>query len=521
MLVEMEALLHDKPGTLIELLAPISGNSCNIHGIFHGAKREKDNRIPVFVNFEIPDANYQQVIEQITQRLDEIDAQVLKFAPVGLSSRDVKAKRKGVLIILDGAADLPMAELDHRTPLEAANIPLLDEMAKTGINGTFTAMEPFKLVGSDTAIMSMLGYDPYSVYTGRGPLEVAGAGLDLQPGDVSLRCNYVTITDDMKILNRTAGYPREGTEELEAALNDIVLSDPKVDFEFRNSQDYRCVLRFRGYNISARISDMDPNYNAIPDVLDNLDRLQPGESKIILAKPTQTTPEAKNMAKILNEFVRKSHKVLKDLPYNLKRAAAGLPPANGILPRGPGETPSFQSFWSKWGINAGCVAGTGLVKGMAKLMGMEVPDVPGATGYIDTDYLAKARATVELINNNCDFVVVHVEGIDEVSHDKNHEAKIKAIEDTSEILIRHLVDNLPEETIYCMLSDHTTACATGDHTADYTAVTFWSKKPWFRRDGVGCFSEKDCLAGGLGRMMGRDIMPMMISYMGRMAKFGA
>lgn len=521
MIIELEALLEDKPGTLLELLAPISKNNCNILGIFHGTKREKDNRLPVFAKFEVPDDVYQQVIEEIGHCFTELNAEIIKFAPIGLTTRDVKAKRKGVIIILDGAADLPYSDYDNRTALEVAQIPTLDMMSREGINGAFTALEPSKLVGSDTAIMSILGYDPYKVYTGRGPLEVAGTGLEIQPGDVSFRCNYITITEDFKIINRTAGYPREGIEALEEALNRIVLSDPKVEFDFRNSQDYRCVLRFRGYNISAKVSDMDPTYNAIPDALDNLDTLLPGESKIIQAKPLQTSPEAKNMAKLLNEYVSKAYQALKDLPFNQKRIADGLPPANAILPRGAGETPSLQSFRSKWGVNAGCVAGTGLVKGMTKLMGMEVPDIPGATGYIDTDYLAKAKSTVDLLNNNCDFVLVHVEGIDEVSHDKNKEAKIKAIEESSEILTRHLVENAPDDTVFCVLSDHTTSCRIGDHTADYTSVMFFSKKPGFRQDGVLEFSEKYTLAGGLGKMQGMDVMPLMLTYMGRTAKFGA
>ncbi|MFH1092481.1 MAG: 2,3-bisphosphoglycerate-independent phosphoglycerate mutase [Pseudomonadota bacterium] len=521
MIVELEVLLEDKPGTLIKMLSPISENNCNIHGIFHGPKREKDNLIPVFVKFEVPDDVYRQVIEEIGRRLAEINAQVIKFDPIGLTTRDVKAKRKGVLIILDGSADLPMEELEGRTPLEAAHTPTLDQMAAGGVNGAFTALGPSKLVGSDTAIMSILGYDPYKFYTGRGPLEVAGVGLEIQPGDVSFRCNYVTVTDDFKIVNRTAGYPRQGTEILEEELNKIRLSDPKVEFIFRNSKDYRCVLRFRGYNLSAKVSDMDPNYNAIPDALDNLDLLLPGEAKIILAKPTQATPEAKNTAKILNEFVTKAHLVLKGSPFNKKRIVEGLPPANAVLPRGAGETPSFKSFLSEWGINAGCISGTGLVKGMAKLMGMEVPEVPGATGYVDTDYLSKAKSGLELLNNNCDFVVIHIEGIDEVSHDGDVGAKIKALEDSSEILTRYLVDNAPEDLLFCVLSDHTTSCRLGDHTSDYTPVMFWSKKPSFRVDNVRRYSEIDCLSGGLGNLQGADIMPLMMSYMGRTAKYGA
>jgi len=521
MIIELEVLLEDKPGTLIKMLTPISENDCNIQGIYHGQKREEDNLIPVFVKFEVDDKRFRNIMEIIGTKYAEQDVQVLKFSPLRLTSKEAKHKRRAIMVILDGATDLPLPELDYKTPLEAAEIPTLHMLTKEGLCGSFTALGQGSLVGSDTAILAILGYDPHEIYTGRGPLEVAGAGLDLEPGDVSLRCNYVTVTDDFKLINRTAGYPREGIEELEKALNQIKLSDPKVEFQFRNSQDYRCVIRFRGYNISADISDMDPNYNAIPDALDNLDLLDPGESKIILAKALRPTPEAKNMASILNEFVKKAHLVLKDLPFNRDRIAQGLPPANAIMPRGAGETPSLPSFRTKWGMKGGCVAGTGLIKGIAKLTGMVVPDVPGATGYVDTDYLGKAKAAVELISGGCDFVLVHIEGIDEVSHDKDVKAKIKAIEDSSEMLMRHLVENVPNDVNICVLSDHTSSSLVGDHTTDPAGVVFWSKNPAFRKDQVERFWECEFSKGALLKVVGEDIMPLLMGFMQRLKKFGA
>jgi 2,3-bisphosphoglycerate-independent phosphoglycerate mutase len=394
-------------------------------------------------------------------------------------------------------------------------------LAGEGVCGSFTALGAGTLVGSDTAILSILGYNPYEVYTGRGPLEVAGVGLDLLPGDVCLRCNYVTITDDFRLLNRTAGYPREGTEALGTALNRVKLSDSKVEFQFRNSQDYRCVIRFRGYSISADISDMDPSYNAIADALDNLDVLQDGESKIITAKPLKPTAEARNMANILNEFVTKAHQILKALPFNQDRLAKNLPPANGIMPRGAGETPSLASFRSKWEMKGGCVAGTGLIKGIGRLTGMTVPDVPGATGYVDTDYSNKAKAAIQLLEENHDFVLIHVEGIDEVSHDKDVEAKIKAIEDSSEIMVRDLAENIPDDVLLCILSDHTSSSFIGDHTTDPAGIVIWSKGLGFRRDHVEKFAESEFPKGSLMDLEGRDVMPVLLGFTQRLKKFGA
>jgi 2,3-bisphosphoglycerate-independent phosphoglycerate mutase len=266
---------------------------------------------------------------------------------------------------------------------------------------------------------------------------------------------------------------------------------------------------------------MDPAYNAIPDALDNLDLLSKGESKIISAKPLSQSIEAKNMATLLNEFVGKAHTVLNSLPYNQERTAAGLPAVNGIMPRGAGETPSLPTFRTKWGLKGGCVAGTGLVKGIARLTGMVVPDIPGATGYIDTDYLAKAKATCELLDQDLDFVLVHVEGIDEVSHDMNSTAKVKAIEDSSEILLKYLQEHLPDDVILCVLSDHTTSSTTGDHTIDPTGVVFWSREPSFRTDHVQQFTEKEMAQGALNQVAGKDIMPLLMGFAQRIKKFGA
>ena len=521
MIIELEVLIEDKPGALIKMLTPISENDCNILGIYHGQKRDEDNLIPVFTKFEVPDERFRDVLEIIRRRYAELHIEIHRLAPLGLVGRETKHKKKVILVVLDGATDVSLPVLENKTPLETAEIPTLHRLTEESVCGAFSALGHGTLVGSDTAIMAIVGYDPYEVYTGRGPLEVAGTGRDLQPGDVSLRCNYCTITDDFKLLNRTAGYPREGIEALETALNQIKLSDPKVEFEFRNSQDYRCVVRFRGYSIAADISDMDPSYNAIADASDNLDVLEQGESKIITAKPLKPTPEAKNMARLLNEFVVKAHQVLKDLPFNQRRFAAGLPPADGIMPRGAGETPTLPSFRSKWGMKGGCVAGTGLIKGIGRLTGMTVRDVPGATGYVDTDYLSKARTALDLLHDGHDFVLLHIEGIDEVSHDKNVEAKIKALEDSSEILIRHLMENVSDDVIICVLSDHTSSSFLGDHTTDPAGVVIWSKAPGFRRDHVRRFVEEDLLKGSLGRVEGRDIMPLLLGFAQRLKKFGA
>ncbi|MHA1820343.1 MAG: 2,3-bisphosphoglycerate-independent phosphoglycerate mutase [Promethearchaeota archaeon] len=442
-----------------------------------------------------------------------------------VKNKDEKKKniRKCVVVILDGGADIPNPKYNYKTPYELANKPTLDKLTKEGICGRLYPLGIGKVGGSDTSHMALLGDDPFEKYTGRGPLEVAGVGIDLEEGDVSIRCNYCTIDDNLHVINRTAGYPREGIEVLEEAVNKIKLSNPDVKFTFRNSADYRCVLHFRGKGINAHISDMDPSYHTIITKEDNITNDEEKKTKIILCKPTDDSPEAAEMAKLLNEFFFKSHEVLKDLDYNKERVKKGLPPVNAIMPRGAGSTPNLINFESKFGIKGGIIAGTGLIKGLGRLMGMETPlSIPGATGYIDTDYIAKGKKAIELLQNKgCDFVLIHIEGIDEVGHDKNFEAKVKAIEDASEKLVKYLADNLPENSLLVVTSDHTTSVIKGDHTGDPVPIMIWAKDKMFINDDVDIFSERAALRGGLGNIEGSQFMPLLLVLMGVTKKFGA
>nr|MDO8112792.1 phosphoglycerate mutase [Candidatus Sigynarchaeota archaeon] len=164
----------------------------------------------------------------------------------------VNAKKSCIVVVIDGVADVPVSTTDPRTPLDLSTKTNLDRMAREGINGYIHCMGFWKVGGSDTSHVALLGYDPFGSYTGRGPIEVAGTGVDLQPGDVSIRCNYCTVEGKSLVLKeRTAGYVREGVVEIAKAINEQVkLTDPKVKFEFRNSADYRCVVYFRGPGIS-------------------------------------------------------------------------------------------------------------------------------------------------------------------------------------------------------------------------------------------------------------------------------
>jgi 2,3-bisphosphoglycerate-independent phosphoglycerate mutase len=276
---------------------------------------------------------------------------------------------KGIIMIIDGMGDRPIKELGYKTPLEAANTPNMDKMAELGICGIMDPIRPGIRAGSDTSHISILGYDPYEVYTGRGPFEAAGVGLNVLPGDIAFRCNFSTADDNGIITDRRAGRIREGTEEISAQINGMEIADD-VEIIFKESTGHRAVLVLRGEDLSDQISDADPKHDGNPP------------KKV---KPLDDSKEAKKTAEILNKVVIESYNLLKDHPINLKRIEAGESPANIIIPRGAGAVPYVEPFGEKYGLKPVCIAETGLIKGIASIAGMELIDIEGATGGVDTN----------------------------------------------------------------------------------------------------------------------------------------
>ena len=212
---------------------------------------------------------------------------------------------KSLIMIIDGMADRPIPELGNKTPLEVAETPNMDKLAENGINGIMDPIKPGIRVGSDTAHLSILGYDPYKVYTGRGPFEAAGVGVEVKPGDIAFRCNFATQDENGIITDRRAGRIREKTEKIAETINSMKIEgfeDTKIIF--KESTGHRAVLVLRGENLSDKISDADPKREGKPP------------KKV---KPLEDTPAAKKTAKLLNKLVEKSHQILKNHPVNLER----------------------------------------------------------------------------------------------------------------------------------------------------------------------------------------------------------
>ncbi|HEX7467847.1 MAG TPA: 2,3-bisphosphoglycerate-independent phosphoglycerate mutase [Methanobacterium sp.] len=407
---------------------------------------------------------------------------------------------KGIIMIVDGMGDRPIKEIGYKTTLEAAVTPNMDMMAKNGICGIMDPIKPGIRPGSDTSHISILGYDPYKVYTGRGPFEAAGVGVDVLPGDIAFRCNFSTADDNGIIIDRRAGRIREGTEDLAASINGIKLDDD-VEVIFKESTGHRAVLVLRGEGLSDQISDADPKHDG-------------NAPKIVVA--LDGSKEANKTANIVNKIVAKSYELLKDHPLNLKRIDSGEPPANIIIPRGAGAVPEVQPFGEKYGLKPVCIAETGLIKGIAKIAGMELVDIEGATGGIDTNLENIKNGILETASKDFDFILINVDGADEAGHDGQMVEKIKFIEKVDSVVGELMQLN---DVYFILTADHSTPISTMDHTGDPVPIVI--SGPEIRTDDVKYFNERSAAKGGLCRIRGNNIMDILMDLMNLSSKFGA
>ncbi|MEM2937292.1 MAG: 2,3-bisphosphoglycerate-independent phosphoglycerate mutase [Candidatus Bathyarchaeia archaeon] len=411
---------------------------------------------------------------------------------------------KVLLIVVDGMADRPLKELGGKTPLEVARKPSMDRMADMGVCGIMDPISPGVPAGSDTATLSLLGYDPLKYYSGRGALEALGSGLKIEKGDVCFRCNFATVDESLTVLDRRAGrIANEDASRLAESLKAVKLSNQSVKFLFQNTVQHRAVLVLRGPNLSTAVSDSDPE--------------KVGE-KVSEIKPLNGSSEAQFTAEILNELLQKFSKVLKEHEVNMDRVKRGLPPANMILCRGAGKIPEIKPLREIYHIKAACIAATSLIRGVCKTAGMQLLDVEGATGTPQTDYLAKARAAVQALKEN-DFVLLHVKATDVASHDGNPKQKTEIIEKIDS-MISYILDNVNlDETYVALTADHTSSCVTRSHEGDPVPVAIMG--PHVRRDDVKEFGERSCAKGGLGRIRSINLMPTLMNLIGKAEKFGA
>ncbi len=395
-----------------------------------------------------------------------------------------------ILLIFDGLGDWPLAELGGKTPLEAARTPHLDRFASEGITGMLWSLGRGLVPGSDVAHLSIFGYDIKKYYSGRGPIEMKGIGIPLQEGDVALRANLGTVDEARMIVDRRAGRLHSVMGFVDE-LDGTVIDD--VEFIVKPGTAHRAGVIMRGPGLSAAIEDADPHEISVP-VRD--------------PKPRDNSPQARRTAGLLTRFLKIAHEKLQANALNAERVQADLLPANYMLVRGAGSYAELPSFKERYGLDAVCVAGGGLYKGVAAYVGMQVASVSGATGMLGTDVRAKFQAARDFLREK-DFVFVHVKPTDSLAEDGNHQGKLEFIE-TIDRAAGVLVD-LPN-TLLVVTGDHSTPCALMRHSADPVPILVHG--PGVRTDAVREFGERPCVQGGLGYLRGLDLMPEILNWVG-------
>ena len=406
--------------------------------------------------------------------------------------------KKVILVVCDGLGDRPIKELGGLTPLEAAKTPHLDKLAAESECGMMHSLGRGFVPGSDTSHLNILGYDYREYYSGRGTIEAFGIGLKLNPGDVALRGNFGTVDDNLVITDRRAGRIRV-VEPLTRALDGMEIDG--VSFLVKPGTAHRAAVVMRGECLSNAIIDADPHKPDMP---------------IRTVTPTDNSKEAKRTAETLNKFLKNSHEILKNHPINKERRQAGTPEANYLLVRGAGWHKDIPSFKERFELSGCCIAGGGLYKGVAAYVGMDVLDVPGATGLPDTDVDAKFHAALNSLNSY-DFVFVHVKAADSLGEDGNFQGKKAFIEKIDHAC--RLFSILPDDTLFIITADHSTPCELKSHSGDPVPIIFHGSG--VRVDKVTTYNERSCAQGGLGYITGLDVMPQVLNLLGLLHLTGA
>ncbi|GBE56499.1 cofactor-independent phosphoglycerate mutase [archaeon BMS3Bbin16] len=395
---------------------------------------------------------------------------------------------KYIILLGDGMADYPLAELGGRTPLEAANKPNIDGLARSGFGGRLQTIPDGMGAGSDVANLSILGYDPAVYYTGRGPLEAASMGVKLDAGEVAFRCNFITEKDG-RITDYSAGHiTSTETEPLIKFLNE------NNDFgRFYRGVSYRNLF----------VTDMGAELITTPphDVME-------GSVSEHLIKPLDDSSAAR-----LNKMILDSKSVLESHPVNKRRAAEGKNPANMIWLWGQGRAPSIKPFHMRYGVKGAVISAVDLIKGIGIYAGMEIVEVPNATGLIDTNWEGKAEAALKALET-VDLVYVHVEAIDEAAHAGDLSLKIQAIEEFDRRLVGPLLEGVDFDCKIAVLPDHFTPIALKTHTADpvpFIVSTVGGKGVVGEGEGIKSYSEKEVTSErSLGIMPGHKFMELFL-----------
>lgn len=400
---------------------------------------------------------------------------------------------KHIIILGDGMADQPLVQLGNKTPLMAANIPHIDELAKKGKTGLLTTVPLDMPAGSEIANMGVMGYDVKKVYEGRGVLEAASIGVDIEPGDLGLRVNLVCIENE-NIKNHSAGHI--STEEAKVLINFLNEKLGSDTVKLYPGVSYRHLLVIKGGNKNVQCT---PPHD-VPD--------HPYKDELVKSK----APEGNETAKLLNDLILKSKDLLAEHPINQKRKAEGKDMASALWPWSPGYKPEMPTLKELFGIEKSAViSAVDLIQGIGVYAGMEVLHVEGVTGLWNTNYEGKVQAAINALKGDTDFVYLHIEASDEAGHEGDVELKTKTIEFLNDRIVKPIMDaakEMDEPLAIGILPDHPTPCALRTHTHD--PIPFLIYRPDEEADVVEAYDEESVKAGFYGTLKGNEFIKALL-----------
>ena len=397
-------------------------------------------------------------------------------------------KCKTVLFLGDGMADEPLETLGGRTPLQAANVPNMDWIAANGRCGEMLTLPDGFPTSSDVANMSVLGGELAKELCGRGPLEAASQGIEMGPDDVVFRMNLVSVAPDGTLADFSGGHvgaaeQQEAIALLNAKIADVWKGHDGEWIRFYAGVSYRNLVLLHGPAFSGSAVAYDkPDDNSGNPVAEHL--------------PRAKSPEGEYTAQVLRDIIAKAAEVLRGRG------------ANGVWTWSGGKAGAIHSVAARYGIRGAIVAAVDVINGLGRTMGLDVIKVPGATGYIDTNYEGKADAAIKAIRDGYDFVYVHIEATDEVSHAQDLKLKLQALEDFDSRLIGRVRAALGDSVAYCVLPDHPVPIRLGKHTRTPVPVAVY--QPGVAADGIAAYDEIGCPKGALGHMAGGDLMDLLL-----------
>ena len=397
---------------------------------------------------------------------------------------------KYIIILGDGMSDEPVEALGGKTPLEYANIPVMDALASGGELGMVQNVPAGMSPGSEIANLSVMGYDPLTDFTGRSPLEALSVGVEMEPDDIIFRCNIVTLTEEEPygekiIVDHSSG--EISTAEADQLMEAIREAFNDETFQFYTGTSYRHIMVWK----HGRMARLEPPH----------DHLTKQAGPYLPEEP------------VLREFMEKSFDILNNHPVNLKRAAEGKRKANSLWYWGAGTKPSLRSFEEKTGLKGAMISAVDLLKGIAVGADMTVCQVEGATGSIDTNYEGKTQAAIDaLLKDHCDFAYIHVEAPDEMGHQGELHHKIQAIEDLDRRVIgpmKQAMEEAGEDFRMLVLPDHPTPLRIRTHSSDPVPYVLYDST--MQRKTMKRYSEAEAAAAGIFEPEGHKLLEKLLA----------